>query len=54
MEGNVLVSPAERQAFQKLLALGLHDSFRCFPQEEQAYSWWDTEPQALDATEVCA
>lgn len=39
--GNILVSPAERQAFSQLLNLGLHDSFRLFPQEEQLFSWWD-------------
>lgn len=39
--GCVLVSPAERQAFQELLALGLIDSFRHFPQEEKVFSWWD-------------
>ena len=40
-EGCILVSPLERQALNKLLALGLHDSFRNFPQEEQQFSWWD-------------
>lgn len=40
-EGCVLVSPAEREAFQGLLSLGFRDSFRLFPQEEKAYSWWD-------------
>lgn len=40
-EGCVLVSPAERQAFANLLALGLVDSFRNFPQEENTFSWWD-------------
>ncbi|WP_419419367.1 exodeoxyribonuclease III [Legionella sp. D16C41] len=40
-EGSVLVSPEERQAFAQLLDLGLHDSFRIFPQEEKLYSWWD-------------
>lgn len=40
-EGCVLVSALEREAFAKLLALGLHDSFRNFPQEEQLFSWWD-------------
>jgi exodeoxyribonuclease-3 len=39
--GEVLVSPAERERFQKLIALGLSDSFRLFPQEENAFSWWD-------------
>ncbi|KTC87117.1 exodeoxyribonuclease III [Legionella brunensis] len=37
----VMVSPAERKAFANLLALGLTDAFRNFPQEEQAFSWWD-------------
>lgn len=39
--GSVLVSPLERQAFQELLSLGLIDSFRHFPQEENSFSWWD-------------
>ena len=40
-EGSVLVSLRERQAYQALLSLGLHDSFRHLYQDEQAYSWWD-------------
>lgn len=40
-EGQILVSPRERQAFADLLALGLTDSYRQFPQEEKTYSWWD-------------
>lgn len=40
-EGQVLVSPPEREAFQKLIALGLHDSFRLFEQPEKSFSWWD-------------
>lgn len=40
-EGNVLVSPAERAAFSKLLALGLRDAFRLFSQAENSFSWWD-------------
>jgi exodeoxyribonuclease-3 len=40
-QGCVLVSPAERAAFQQLLALGLEDSFRRFTTEEKHYSWWD-------------
>ncbi|MFI4918545.1 MAG: exodeoxyribonuclease III [Legionellales bacterium] len=39
--GCILVSPAERKAFADLLQLGLHDSFRNFPQEENDFSWWD-------------
>lgn len=40
-QGSVLVSSLEREAFQKLLQLGLHDSFRQFPQAENVFSWWD-------------
>lgn len=40
-EGQVLVSTPERAAFQRLLGLGLHDSFRLFNTEAGQYSWWD-------------
>jgi len=39
--GQVLVSPPEREAFQRLLQLGLHDSFRLFEQPEKSFTWWD-------------
>jgi exodeoxyribonuclease-3 len=37
----VLCSAAERAALARLHALGLHDSFRLFDQDEKQYSWWD-------------
>jgi len=37
----ILCSTPEREAFQRLLALGLKDSFRLFEQPEAVYSWWD-------------
>ena len=40
-EGRVLFSEPERAAFQRLLGLGLADTFRLFEQEEASYSWWD-------------
>ncbi len=40
-EGQVLCSEAERDAFRKLLALGLVDSFRLFDQPENSHTWWD-------------
>lgn len=40
-QGQVLVSPLEREAFLQLLNLGLIDSFRHFNQDLQAFSWWD-------------
>ncbi|MDK2124769.1 exodeoxyribonuclease III [Parachitinimonas caeni] len=39
--GQVLVSEPERAAFNQLISLGLHDSFRKFDQPEQTFSWWD-------------
>ena len=32
---------AERAHLQALIALGLHDSLRLFPQPEKSYTWWD-------------
>ena len=40
-EGEVHVSAPERDAFRALLALGLADAFRLFPQPEKEFSWWD-------------
>ena len=40
-QGKVLVSPAERQALNDILALGLKDSFRTFHSEPGHYTWWD-------------
>lgn len=37
----ILCSAPEREAFQRLLALGLVDSFRLFEQPEKSFSWWD-------------
>ena len=40
-EGNILVSEPEREAFRRLIDLGLHDSFRLFDQPEGLFTWWD-------------
>jgi exodeoxyribonuclease-3 len=37
----ILVSPLERAAFQRLIDLGLTDTFRLFEKEPETYSWWD-------------
>jgi exodeoxyribonuclease-3 len=39
--GQVLVSEAERKAFEALVALGFRDTFRMFEQPDKLYSWWD-------------
>lgn len=46
-EGQVLCSPAERAAFQAMIGIGLHDSFRLFDQPEKSYSWWDYRMNAF-------
>ncbi len=40
-EGQVLVSPPERDAFRRLIEMGFTDSFRLFEQAEKSYTWWD-------------
>jgi exodeoxyribonuclease-3 len=40
-EGQNLVSPPERSAFQDLINLGFSDSFRMFEQAPKTFSWWD-------------
>ena len=39
--GQILVSPREREAFKRLIDLGLHDSFRLFDQADKSFTWWD-------------
>jgi len=40
-EEKILCSTPERAALQRLLDLGLNDSFRLFPQPDMTFSWWD-------------
>jgi exodeoxyribonuclease-3 len=37
----VLCSEPEREAFRRLVALGLTDSYRLFEQPPASFSWWD-------------
>ena len=37
----MLCSTPERQLWQSLIELGLHDSFRIFNQQSGQYTWWD-------------
>jgi len=37
----ILCSTPEREALQRIMALGLTDSFRQFEQAGDSYSWWD-------------
>jgi len=43
----VLFSAPERQAFQRLLQIGLCDTFRLFDQAEKQFSWWDYRMNAF-------
>ncbi|MBI2993875.1 MAG: exodeoxyribonuclease III [Gammaproteobacteria bacterium] len=40
-KGQVLFSELERAEFRKLIANGLKDCFRLFPQPEESFTWWD-------------
>ncbi len=46
-EGQVLFSPPEREAFRRLVDLGLADSFRLFEQPGKIYSWWNYRMNAF-------
>jgi exodeoxyribonuclease-3 len=39
--GQIHCTPEEREHFQQLVGLGLHDAFRLFEQAPKLYSWWD-------------
>ncbi len=39
--GGIHCSMPEREALEKLYALGLHDSYRTLQPNTQAFSWWD-------------
>ncbi|MHC9083471.1 exodeoxyribonuclease III [Luteimonas sp. RIT-PG2_3] len=40
-DGHILTSVAERDALQRLYALGLHDAFRLHHDDAGIFSWWD-------------
>lgn len=52
-EGQVLFSLPEREAFRRLVDLGLADSFRLFEQPEKTYSWWDYRMNAFRRNMGC-
>lgn len=45
--GHVLCSAREREAFRRLLELGLKDGFRLFTQPERSFTWWDYRMNAF-------
>lgn len=40
-QDKILCSAPERDALQKLIGMGLTDTFRQFGQDEKLFSWWD-------------
>ena len=46
-DAHILTSTAEREALQRLLALGLHDAFRLHSDEAGIFSWWDYRQAAF-------
>lgn len=45
--GKVLFSEPEHEALDRILGLGLEDSFRLFEQQPEQYSWWDFRTRAF-------
>jgi exodeoxyribonuclease-3 len=43
----ILCSTPERSALQRMLSLGLVDTFRLFAQQEGVFSWWDYRMNAF-------
>ena len=41
MRDQIHCTEEERYQLRALVALGLHDAYRLFPQSEKSYSWWD-------------
>ncbi|HEY5960514.1 MAG TPA: exodeoxyribonuclease III, partial [Polyangiaceae bacterium] len=41
LEGQLHFHPRERAQLDELISLGLFDSFRCFCDAAERYSWWD-------------
>ena len=46
-DDHILTSTAERAAYKRLLALGLHDGFRLHNDEAGVFSWWDYRQAAF-------
>ena len=47
-EGKIHFSEPEREAFKRLIDVGLADAFRLFDQPEKQFTWWDYRLQAFD------
>ncbi len=41
LQDTIHCTEEERYHLRALIALGLHDAYRLFPQEEKSFSWWD-------------
>ena len=41
LQDTIHCTEEERYHLRALIALGLHDAYRLFPQEDKSYSWWD-------------
>jgi hypothetical protein len=47
MQDQIHCTEEERYHLRALVALGLHDSLRLFPQPPKSYSWWDYRDMAF-------
>lgn len=46
-KGKVLCSDPERERFERLIGLGMVDTFRMFEQAPKSFSWWDYRRQGF-------
>jgi exodeoxyribonuclease-3 len=47
-EGKIHFSEPEREAFRRVIDVGVADAFRLFEQPEKQFTWWDYRLQAFD------
>jgi exodeoxyribonuclease-3 len=47
MRGQIHCTEEERYHLRALVAMGLHDSLRLFPQQPKSFSWWDYRDMAF-------
>lgn len=48
IKDDIMISEAEREAFNEIIKLGFSDSFRLFNQEAKQYTWWDYRIKAFE------
>ncbi len=53
LEGHILFSIPERNAFKRLISIGFLDAFRFFKKIERSFSWWDYRRKSFQKNFGC-